>query len=788
MHPCQARANQRLYAPWRGCPGATARESAGIITAMDAPVRYSFGDFVLDVAERSLTRRGSSADQSQGAERVSLQPKTFDLLVHLVSHAGKLHTKQALLDQVWGKVVVTENSLTRSIHQLRTALDDTAEAPRFVETVPRAGYRFIAPVTSEEVLGGTPPATGMSQMRSYRGFAYALVALLGVALTYFVVDKLFLQQTPASAQRSVAVLPFKNLGNDPGNEVLADGIPDTLLTMLAQIHELRVIGRTSSFSFKGKDVDLRTIGEALGAGAILEGSVQRSGERLRINAQLINASDGVHLWAENFDRTTADVFAIQDEIAKHVADALHITLAGKEGPGSVGTQTFEAYELFLEAAQLIQQRKDAKIPVAIEKLQRALALDRNYPSAWTLLALAHLRDSGPGEAAQQAARRSIELAPEQAGGHFALGTILMYARKDGAAEELARALELAPHRPYPLTGVANEYRQVAGRYADAAALMRRAVNLDPRNFDIRLQAAFSFEANSDLPGALAEVREVIRLQPDMAFAYQTAGEMLYGVLGRMDDAVRFLRRARVLEPDAVHGMHGALITGYALLDEAEQAHRELETIRPLLDVDEFLALRLHIEVLGGHDAAARELLEQALTADPPPRRLLIKADELGIASAQDTAQRVLDRLHAIDTDWIGQAKIMEAYPPICTLAWSGDRDGAAAVLVPWEKRLRRQPTYTFATDDRRTSLARGLACTGRSEEAIVELEKLVAEKYHAGGWRSLVTDHAFDAIRDNSRFQALIAQLRSVAEEERQRFLARPDLDDADIDALTVQR
>src|SRR4030095_11954849 len=123
--------------------------------------------------------------------------------------------------------------------------------------------------------------------RSFRRIAYAVVALLGVALIYFVVERFWLQRSPAQSTPSVAVLPFKNIGNDPSNEVLADGIPETLLTMLAQIHELRVIGRTSSFSFKNKDVDLRTIGEALGARVLLEGSVQRSGERLRINAQLI---------------------------------------------------------------------------------------------------------------------------------------------------------------------------------------------------------------------------------------------------------------------------------------------------------------------------------------------------------------------------------------------------------------------------------------------------------------------------------------------------------------------
>src|SRR4029453_15030083 len=169
------------------------------------------------------------------------------------------------------------------------------------------------------------------------------------------------------------------------------------------------------------------------------------------------------------------------------------------------------------------------------------------------------------------------------------------------------------------------------------------------------------------------------------------------VLRRMDDAVRFMRRARTLDPEDTHG--AILAIGYALLGEHEQAQRELAAMRPLLDANEFLALRLHTEMLAGHDTAVRELIEQALTTDPPQTQVLITADALGLTSAPDTARRVLDRLRAIDPDWIGQAKIMERYPPICTLAWSGDRDAAAAVLVPWEKRYRRQLPYTFATDD-----------------------------------------------------------------------------------------
>jgi hypothetical protein len=237
-----------------------------------------------------------------------------------------------------------------------------------------------------------------------------------------------------------------------------------------------------------------------------------------------------------------------------------------------------------------------------------------------------------------------------------------------------------------------------------------------------------------------------------------------------------------LDPEDTHG--AILAIGYALLGEHEQAQRELAAMRPLLDANEFLVLRLHTEMLAGRDAAVRELIEQALTTDPPQTQVLIRADELGLTSAPDMARRVLDRLKAIDPDWIKKSKIKQREPVFCTLAWSGDRDDAVAVFAPWEKRFSRRLPYTFATDDRRTGLARGLACTGRTEDAIVELLALVAKGYHAGGWRNLEVDHAFDALRDDARFQTLNKELRSVADEERQRYLARPDLVDADIESL----
>jgi adenylate cyclase len=632
-----------------------------------------------------------------------------------------------------------------------------------------AGLRAV---TTHDVDSPSPTSPPHRRRWKWGAWPAALIALVvAVAIVYFSVDRPGLQP-PATTPKmpSVAVLPFKSIGDDPTNAVLADGVADTLLTMLAQIRELRVIARTSSFSFRGKEVDLRTIGEALGADAILEGSMQRSSEKIRINAQLSSAVDGVHLWAENFERPVSDIFAVQDEIARRVAEALKVTLAGNVGPGSVGTQSFEAYELALEAKQLVQSRQSANRERAIPLLERAVQLDPNYGAAWVGLFYAYPSDS---DAAKAALERALEVAPNTSGPHIARGIALMYRGDPGAAAEMARGLELAPQDPFVLSSVAAEYRMGSERYQEAAALMRRAVILDPRSTTAHFGAALAFEANDDRDGALAEIREVLRLDPNMVQAYYAGGGILYGSLGRMDEALRFLRRARAIDPNEPSE---ELVLGYALIGEHEQAVRELEAQRDIMDDDSFLMLRARIDLLGGHDAAPHELLARAFTADPARSLLLNAVDELALATTQDNAQRVLAR---VNTD-------LEDYPMVCTAAWSGDSATAATLLTRWEEHWRSHLPYSFGTGNQRvgTSLARALACTGRNAEALAELERIVAWGYHAGGWRGLAADRAYDGLRADSRFEALTDRLKTVSDAERRRFLSRPDLEDADIDAL----
>src|SRR5262249_9557103 len=215
-------------------------------------------------------------------------PKVMGVLLCLAQHPSETLTKEQLFQAVWPDTVVTEDVLKRCIAELRRAFSDDARNPHMIETISKRGYRLIAPV-SAPATASIPPETAVSD--------------------------------------SIVVLPFLNMSSDPENDYFADGITAEIIDSLAQIPQLRVVARTSAFSFKGKHIDLRVVGEQLQARNVLEGSVRRAGNRLRITAQLVNAANGYHLWSERYDREIKDVFVIQEEIARAIAERLKMTLA-----------------------------------------------------------------------------------------------------------------------------------------------------------------------------------------------------------------------------------------------------------------------------------------------------------------------------------------------------------------------------------------------------------------------------------------------------------------------------
>ena len=324
---------------------------------------FRFEGFTLDLTRRSLRA---------GDHLVELRPKSFDVLAYLVERAGRPAGKDEIIQAVWPDVTVTEESLTRCVSDIRLALDDSAQ--RIIKTLPRRGYVLAAPVT------GTDPAdSGMSPSPHTKPHS-----------------------APAQDDRpTIAVLAFENVSGDPGEQYFSDGITDDIITELSRFSSLIVIARNSSFQYKGRSVDARRIGQELGVRYVLEGSIRRDGERLRLTAQLIDALSGAHRWAERYDRPSTDVFAVQDEIARTIAvlAAAHVDKAELHRTLIKPPASLQAYDCYLRgvssvdafyvasfyAAYNIDHLRDAR-----RWFEQAIAIDPRHARAYAALAASYL--------------------------------------------------------------------------------------------------------------------------------------------------------------------------------------------------------------------------------------------------------------------------------------------------------------------------------------------------------------------------------------------------------------
>ena len=342
---------------------------------------------------------------------------------------------------------------------------------------------------------------------------------------------------------SIAVLPFANMSADPENEFFSDGLTEELLNVLAKIPDLKVTGRTSSFAFKGKQEDLRQIGQKLGVATLLEGSVRKAGNRVRITAQLVKASDGFHLWSETYDRVLDDIFAVQDDIARAVSAALHVKLLGAS-PGAMRGRG-PGYELVLRANHFFQQNTGPALAKAVSLYQEAIEKDPDDASAWAGLAKTHAFQSGFGNAptaetqalALAEAKRAIELDDHLAEGHSVMGLLLGFTRFrwDEAIGEIRRALAISPSASEPMMTM-SQYLGITGRMEEALEMARRAQDLDPLNPSAHANRARVAAWASCLEEARDANLRALDLSPDMT-AGHGALAIVYMRLGMHEEAL-----------------------------------------------------------------------------------------------------------------------------------------------------------------------------------------------------------------------------------------------------------
>ena len=423
---------------------------------MGPALRYVFDDCVLDADRRELRRAG---------ELYAVEPKVFDLLLYLIGNRERVVSRDDLIAHVWNGRIVSESSLASCINAARKGIGDTGQAQRLIKTFPRKGIRFVGRV--QEHRAGTEEHSHVVTATD--------------------------EATPKRAELpSIAVLPFANISGDPKEDYFADGMADEIITALSRCPWLLVIARNSSFTYKGRTVDVRNVGRDLGSRYVLEGGVRRSGKRLRFTAQLVDASSGAHLWAERFEGEINDVFNLQDRITERVVAAIEprVRLAEIERVRHKAAANLDAYDLLLRALQLEHQFTKQSIAQALQNLRQAIAIDPSYAPALALAAYCCVErrvqgwaESSECEAAEGLAfaTRAIELAHDDANvlwmSAYAGRSLGM--DRDLATHLLDRSISLNPNSAMALTAAAINKALLQPR--EALQLLDRAERLNPRD-------------------------------------------------------------------------------------------------------------------------------------------------------------------------------------------------------------------------------------------------------------------------------------------------------------------
>jgi TolB-like protein/DNA-binding winged helix-turn-helix (wHTH) protein len=520
---------------------------------------YEFGDFCLEVRQRALRR---------GADLVPLTQKAFEVLLHLVRSQGKLVSRDELMNAVWGDSFVEESNLTQTIFMLRKALGDTKEQP-YILTVQGKGYQFVRPVSeisatvaglvaeeADSVAAGlgtakpgatkteaanpgpanTEPPEPRTVMRAgsavRRLLALAALALLALAgFLLFRSRHNFKATDQPSGRLMLAVLPFENLTGDPSQEYFSDGLTEEMITQLGRVDPSRlgVIARTSVMHYKKSPKALTEVGQELGIQYVLEGSVRRDGERIRVTAQLIQLKDQTHLWAQEYDRELKDLLVVQGDISREIASEIERALGAEQvdfpASAAMSPQRYEAYDLYLKGLFFWNKRTDDGFRQAIYYFLQATDKDPDYAPAYALLADAYAMQGAysnraPREfvtKARAAARRAVELDDHSAEAHTALALIVQNHDYDWqtSEREFRRAIELNPsyataHHWYA------EHLMWEGRFDEALAESERARQLDPLSLIIAADRGFILYCARRYDESIRQFRSVQDLDPNFA--------------------------------------------------------------------------------------------------------------------------------------------------------------------------------------------------------------------------------------------------------------------------------
>jgi TolB-like protein/DNA-binding winged helix-turn-helix (wHTH) protein/Flp pilus assembly protein TadD len=520
--------------------------SAVVSRAIALPDSVKFGDdFELDV--RAFELRSSGIP-------LKLKPISMELLILLIERRGELVTREQIVERIWGKGIFldTDNSINGAISRIRQVLRDDSEQPRFVQTVTGRGYRFLAPVetrnpspapiasdasmapASERGLAQSVPVKEKSDLRFLTIVLSAAIVLATAAVAYFQWIEPRLRSHAAPARTMIAVLPFENLTGDAGQDYFSDGMTEEMITQLGRLdpEHLGVIARTSVMHYKHSQESLDQISRSLGVQYVLEGSLRRDGERVRITAQLIRVKDQTHLWAQQYDRQINDLLALQSEIAHEISDEIQIALGSPKAVSPAQTHSAsppesEAYDLYLKGLYFWNKRGSDGLQQAISYFQQATLKDPNYARAYAGLADSYALMGGYTGApsgdfmfrARAAAHRAVELDDSLPEAHTALALVVQNYDFDWqtSEKEFKRAIEInanyaTAHHWYA------EHLMWQGRFEEAFRESERARQLDPLSLIIASDNGVILLYSRQYDRSIAQFRAVIDMDPNFSRA------------------------------------------------------------------------------------------------------------------------------------------------------------------------------------------------------------------------------------------------------------------------------
>ena len=563
--------------------------------------RVRFGVFEADLHSGELHKNGV---------RVRLQEQPFQVLVMLLEHPGDLVTQQEIIRRLWpdGTVVEYEHSIKTAVKKLRQALGDDANQPRYVETLPRRGYRFIAPVEivephyllpSSERRGANadlPPGSGgnravatmgmireSSQRRRWlvaaiSGTAAILTAalVLGIPVSHW---QPFPRPTPPTGKIRLVVLPFENLSGDPTQEYFSDGITEEMTAQLARLHpeRLAVIGRTSAMTYKSTTKTIDQIGGELAVQYVLEGSVRRAGDRVRVTAQLIKVGEQTQVWAETYDRDLHDILGVQAEVARAVANETNIQLSSQRQwqLAAVYTPKTEAHEAYLRGRYFWGKRTGEDVQKGLEYFQQAVTLDPGYAAAYAGLADSHIL-LGPWTEARANAVKALAIDDTLAEAHTSLAQLKFISDWDwlGAEREFKRAIELDPNYAMAHHWYAG-YLGAMGRMPEALAEAKRAQELEPLSLIISAGLGEAFCTAQQYDTGIAQLKKTLEMDPNFVPALVTLGSV-YTQRGMFREAISMLEKATALSQGQQRAFLGWSYARAGRKNDALKSLREFE--------------------------------------------------------------------------------------------------------------------------------------------------------------------------------------------------------------------